>query len=83
MPAKTLALALILLSSAARADSTSPLFGSDGAGGFQITEITASVDKIAERPQPKIIENMACSAETCSNPRNFAKANSGTSISPQ
>jgi len=83
MPAPVLALALILLSSAARADSTLPWFGSDSFGDFQIADTTASVDKIAPGPQLKMSENVRCSGKTCLNRRNFVKASAATAGSPQ
>jgi hypothetical protein len=83
MPVKSLALALMLLSTVARADSLSPFFGSAATGDFKLEELTSSVDKIVMAPQLKMSENTACSAKTCSNPRNFAKASGAASVSPQ
>jgi hypothetical protein len=83
MPAKLLALGLILIATAARADSASPLFGSAATGQFEIADFTGSVTKIAQPLQLRMREVSACSGETCPNPRNFAKASHPATVSPQ
>jgi hypothetical protein len=83
MPAKVLALVFVLLPSMAMADSGLPWFGSNASGKFRFDETVGSLASGQSTPQLKISANYRCSAESCSNPRNFAKAAPGSTASPQ
>ncbi len=83
MPAKILALALVLLPSAAHADSQLPWFGSSSIGAVHLDEATGSLGEASRTPQLKMSATYRCKAKICPNPANFAKSGQGAGASPQ
>ena len=83
MSAKILAIVLVLLPSAALADSQLPWFGSSAIGAVQLPETTGSLGEAHPAPQLKISTNYRCMAKTCPNPADFNKPGHGTAGSPQ
>jgi hypothetical protein len=83
MPATILALALVLLPSAARADSSLPWFGGQAAGAVMISETTGSLGEANSGAQLKINATYHSLGKICPNPRNFAKASRDAATSPQ
>ena len=81
MPAKLLALALILLPTIAVADSQLPWFGSAATTGFELSSEATS--DLQAAPQLKMSAEYRCSAKTCRNPAEFTQASPDKTGSPQ